>query len=84
MLWFTSIADNEWTLHIHAGTEGGKGPINSIKITAWDSDGNWKTYGPYGRPLGTDPVAIDETISGFYGYASERINSLGFYLTTDF
>ena len=73
------FADDEWILHIHAGTEGGKGPINSMKITTRDSQGMWKTYGPYGRPLGTDPVTIDGTFSGFYGYASDKINALGFY-----
>ena len=66
---------------IHAGTEGGKGPINSIKITSRDSQVKriQKTYGPYGRPQGTDPVTIDGTFNSFYGYGSERINALGFY-----
>ena len=73
------FADDEWILRIHAGTEGGKRPINSIKITTQDSEGKGKTYGPYGGPQGTDPVIIDGTFNGFYGYGSERINALGFY-----
>ena len=73
------FADDKWILRIHAGTEGGKGPINSIKITTQDSEGKRKTYGPYGRPQGTDPVTTDGTFNGFYGYASGRINALGFY-----
>ena len=67
-------------MRIHAGTEGGKGPINSIKITTRDSEEMWKTSGPYGRPQGTDTVTINETINGFYGYASKSINALGFYI----
>ena len=30
---------DKWILRIHAGTEGGKGPINSIKIITRDSEG---------------------------------------------
>ena len=74
-----NLADDEWILHIDAGVEGGKGPINYLKIKTRNSQGMWKSYGPYGRTTTSEPVTVDGTIAGFYGYKSERVNALGFY-----
>ena len=73
------LADDEWILRIDAGVEDGKGPINYLKIKTRDSQGMWKSYGPYGHTTTSDIVTIDGTIAGFYGYKSERVNALGFY-----
>ena len=73
------FADDEWILRIGIGTEGGKGPINSLMIMIRNSQGMWKSYGPYGKPLASETITIDGTITGFYGYESEKINALGFY-----
>ena len=73
------FADDEWILRISIGSEGGKEPINSLMIMTRNSQGMWKSYGPYGKPLASETVTIDGTITGFYGYESEKINALGFY-----
>ena len=75
-----NFADDEWILSIDAGVEGGKGPINYLKIRTRDSQGMWKSYGPYGHTTTSETtVTFDVTIAGFYGYKSERVNALGFY-----
>ena len=75
------FADDEWILSIDVGTEDGKGPINSLTITTRNSEGMKKTCGPYGASLGSEiTVTIEGAIVGFYGYESEKINALGFYL----
>ena len=74
-----NLADDEWILCIDAGVEGGKGPINYLKIRTRNSQGMWKSFGPYGHTTTSEPVTIDGTIAEFYGYRSKRVNALRFY-----